>query len=165
LLSTVVLALALAQAHQPTVVPLGKVWVPVRKAYRERPNGIAWKELIRLQPGADLTGYEGQPVDLGPGDVVVVFGERYPGPGQSPLADVWLEKRTVFLFLGDIEDHLGLARGDPVFKIAVGRTIAHELEHIRRNSHDHDPDGFFARCLGRKEMLELGWGRPSVVDK
>jgi len=52
--------------------------------------------------------------------------------------------------------HLGVVRtlvgGGKRFQVALGRVIAHEVEHVLRRDAEHAPSGWFARELGRAEL-------------
>jgi hypothetical protein len=142
---------------------LGKVLLP------ERIGSLAKEEIVRLTPGVVLQEYAGDKVKLDAGDALVIFIDRCPkalaeinrkGTAVGlPLAVSRSDQRTVFVFIRDLEDALG---DDPRFKIALGRLVAHELEHIRRQSPEHDETGYFKACLSRDDLLRLGTvgGRP-----
>jgi hypothetical protein len=142
---------------------LGKVLLP------ERIGSLAKEEIVRLTPGVVLQEYAGDKVKLDAGDTLVIFVDRCPkalaeinrkGTAVGlPLAVSRSDQRTVFVFIRDLEDALG---DDPRFKIALGRLVAHELEHIRRQSPEHDETGYFKACLSRDDLLRLGTvgGRP-----
>jgi hypothetical protein len=38
-------------------------------------------------------------------------------------------------------------------------TLASSLEHINRQSGDHDREGFFKACPTASNLTDLGWGR------
>lgn len=138
---------------------LGTVHLP------ERIGNLAKQEIVRLTPGLVLQEYSGDKVKLDPGDTLVIFLDRCPKAvaeihrkGKAvglPLAVSRYDQRTVFVFVRDLEDALG---DDPRLKIALGRLVAHELEHVRRQSHDHDETGYFKECLSRDDLLRLGAG-------
>ena len=142
---------------------LGKVLVP------ERIGSLAKQEVVRLTPGVVLQEYSGDKVKLDAGDTLVIFTDRCPKalaeinrkgqPVGLPLAVSRSDQRTVFVFIRDLEDALG---DDPRVKIALGRLVAHELEHIRRQSSDHDETGYFKAGLTRDDLLRLGTARTSA---
>ena len=130
------------------------------------PKGIgtlARQEIERLVPGVVTQEYAGDKVKLDPGDALVIFLDRCPKAvaeihrkGKAaglPLAVSRYDQRTVFVFIRDLEDALG---DDPRLKIALGRLVAHELEHVRRQSPEHDETGYFKACLSRDDLLRLG---------
>lgn len=131
-------------------------------------RGLAVAEMSRLAPSVEVAYYTGDRVERYPSEPLVIFVDRcpkevregYARAGQpAPLAAALLATHTAFVFVRDLEDYLGMPASDPRFRIALGRVIAHELEHLRRNSPDHDAKGFFKACLGRDEMLTIGWGQ------
>ena len=136
---------------------LGTVLVP------EEIGSLARQEIARLTPGVILRKYSGDKVQLDASDTLVVFVERCPKALAEihrkrktvglPLAVSRYDQRTVFVFIRDLEDSLG---DDPRVKIALGRLVAHELEHVRRQSPDHDETGYFKACLSRDDLLRLG---------
>jgi hypothetical protein len=136
---------------------LGKVLLP------EGIGGLAKQEIVRLTPGLVMQEYSGDKVKLDAGDTLVIFLDRCPKAvaeihrkGRAvglPLAVSRYDQRTVFVFIRDLEEALG---GDPRLKIALGRLVAHELEHVRRQSPDHDETGYFKECLSRDDLLRLG---------
>jgi hypothetical protein len=136
---------------------LGKVLLP------ERIGSLAKQEIVRLTPGVVMQEYSGDKVKLDAGDALVIFLERCPKAvaeihrkGKAvglPLAVSRYDQRTVFVFIRDLEEALG---DDPRLKIALGRLVAHELEHVRRQSPDHDETGYFKECLSRDDLLRLG---------
>lgn len=115
-------------------------------------SGLTRGEIVRLAPYASVFVYEGDQVRRDPTrDVVVIYMDRAPDHlrRRNALAVAYYEKRIVAVFVRDLEDYLRTNRGDPVFRIALGRVIAHELEHVRRQTDQHDADGFFKACLSR----------------
>jgi hypothetical protein len=76
------------------------------------------------------------------------------------LATTDYENRLVVVFTRQVERAIGQGgRRSPFFAIALGRIIAHEAEHGRRQSAEHDRSGFFRACLSKKELVAIGWGR------
>jgi len=148
---------AASPSREPARLALGTVFLP------ERTGTLAKQEVVRLTPGVVTQEYSGDKVSLGAGDTLVVFMDRCPKGLAAinrqtqavglPLAVTQYDKRTVFVFIRDLEDALG---DDPRLKIALGRLIAHELEHLRRQSSEHDKTGYFKACLTRDELLHLG---------
>jgi hypothetical protein len=131
-------------------------------------RGLTEAELVRLQPEAQVSYYSGPSVDRLPSEPLVIFVDRCPREVRegyarlnhpAPLAAALLSTSTVFVFVRDLEDYLGMPSSDPRFRLALGRVIAHEVEHVRRGSPDHDKRGFFQSCLSRTEMLALAWGK------
>jgi hypothetical protein len=122
-----------------------------------------WEEVRRLTPWADLRTYDAGAAVLTrePGDVVVIYSERAPDEmrRRGVLGKAKADRRLVFVFLGDLERLLRLPRGTHAFQVALGRVVAHELEHVRRGAGGHDERGWFVACLGREDLLSPWFGR------
>jgi len=124
-------------------------------------DGLTWREIKRLQPGIELRAYEQDgSVYQGPTDVVVIFKDRAPTDFRTAhpnaIAVYSRRRRLAFVILKDMEEWLGLNRTQPQFQIALGRVIAHELEHSKRESHEHDQDGFFRSRYRQEDLLSAG---------
>ena len=76
---------------------------------------------------------------------------------QGVLAAAEIERRVAFVFMRDLERAAGLGRGDPRFQVALGRAVAHELEHVGRGTREHDalknPERFTCRRCSRERRL------------
>jgi len=59
------------------------------------------------------------------------------------------------VYIRKVERLLGTDLANPRVRIALGRIIAHELEHVRRQSAEHDSEGFFRPCFSREYLLGL----------
>lgn len=119
------------------------------------------QELARFEPTLELERYSGKSVERDPSrDVVVVYMEDAPADfrEKGALAAAVYGKRMIYVFVRDLERYLSINKGDPRFRIALGRILAHELEHVRRQRPGHDAQGYFKACLSKDEMLALGWG-------
>lgn len=68
----------------------------------------------------------------------------------SNLAQTVLHCRYVIVRLRVLHREVGYG---PPFDRALGVVIAHEIEHIERNSTGHDRRGWFAAELGPEELL------------
>jgi hypothetical protein len=117
-----------------------------------------WNEIERLIPAVELHAYEKDAaVFRQDGAVVVIFKERAPDDFRKMHPDalaVWQRERgLVFVLLKELEDYLRLRRTDCAFAVAVGRIIAHELEHVQRGSGEHDKSGLFKAKLSREDLL------------
>jgi hypothetical protein len=124
--------------------------------------GLTWKEVERLTPGVKLVQYEGTGLWRDADDVIIVYtDDKAPQPFKDRvlLARADYKERIVFVHVKDMESYLELNRRAPRFQIALGRVVAHELEHVRRQTGTHDTTGWFQACLSREDMLEFGWGR------
>lgn len=158
--------LCAGRASWASELTLGRVFLP------ERIGSLARQEIERLTPGLVMREYSDDKVKLDPGDVLVIFLDRCPKgvadihrKGKAvglPLAVSRYDQRTVFVFVRDLEDALG---DDPRLKIALGRLVAHELEHVRRQSAEHDETGYFKACLSRDDLLRLGTLGPRAALK
>lgn len=120
-------------------------------------------EVHRLTPGAHLRPYQGDSVvRTEPAHVALVAVERAPDHARQRarvmVAVADHERRLVFVFVRDLEDYLRVPRVDPRYQVALGRVVAHELEHIRRRSRDHDRAGWFLACLTRDDLLSPRFG-------
>jgi hypothetical protein len=127
------------------------------------PTGAAWEEVLRLTPWAQLRQYDphADVVEREPGDVVVIYDERAPDQARrrGVLALAKVERHLVFVFLADLEALVRHPRGTRAYQVALGRVVAHELEHVRRGSRDHERSGWFVACLGREDLLSSWFGR------
>ena len=126
-------------------------------AYLPTGPGAAWKEIERLTPGVELHAYEPDAaVFQQDGEVVVIFKERAPSEFRKlhpdALAVCQRERGLVFVLVREIEDFLKVNRTEPAFRIAVGRIIAHELQHVQRGA-PHDEAGLFKPQLSREDLL------------
>src|SRR5689334_11629132 len=155
--TSLLLAAVLSQASAPvapTPEPERVVLVPAAA------GKLALQEAKRLTPWARFETYQGDAVEQGPDQVAVLFtNRRATGVFAGAVGIALYDRGLVLVFMRDLEDALGKNRGDPMFKVALGRVVAHELEHVRRGKPGHDETGYFAACPTRDNMLTLGWGR------
>lgn len=119
---------------------------------------LAIAELRRLQPDVELGTYDPHEISAGPCDVVAGF--RLDHAEGGVLAQAVPSARRIYVFTRDVERAIRKDAAHPIYQIALGRLLAHELEHVRRGAGSpHDTKGFFAACLTPRTMVELGWGR------
>jgi hypothetical protein len=116
-------------------------------------------EVLRRHPGARLRPYGGSPLDVRrrPGDVLVIYCTdplRAPhGGGVAVGVTVpGHESRAVLVFVVNLMSSLRLRPGDAGLNVAIGRTVAHELEHVRRGKPGHDRRGWFRRCADLDDL-------------
>jgi hypothetical protein len=142
------LALVLLGARASAQVP-GIVHVPMKP-------DLVWQEIERLRPGLwTLRDYEGTSVQRFPGEIVVVLTLEPMKRRKGTLAVSAYERRLIVVYVREVERLLGTDIANPKARIALARIIAHELEHVRRQSVEHDADGFFKSCLSRDYLLTL----------
>ncbi len=117
---------------------------------------LVWQEIERLRPGVwTLRDYEGPTVQRRPGEIVVILTLEPMNRRKGTLAVSAYERRLIVVYVREVERLLGTDIANPRARIALARIIAHELEHVRRQSAEHDAGGFFKSCLSREYLLTL----------
>lgn len=167
------LAVAVAAALWPEAARAQALRVHVPVAVKD----LSREEAIRIA-GADLSfaEYEGTEVRRAAGEIVLLIKDETPAewrrerdPHYGAVAAADPERRLIFVFEKDLQRNLGLNRTDPLYRIALGRVIAHEVEHLRRAAAGlppgHDESGWFRACPSRDEMTRLGWGPRSAEGR
>lgn len=159
----VALALALSASTQVEIVRSLDTTASIAVHLPEAVDGPVTQELKRLVKNIVPKQYvAGQDIHYNPTtDVVVLYRESAPEDIRSERAAAAFdrERRMVFVFIGDMERLLNVKRSDPRFAVALGRAIAHEVEHARHGPGQHDSEGFFKGELTREQMLQPGFGR------
>jgi hypothetical protein len=103
-------------------------------------SGPMMAEVRLRDPGARLRPYGGSPFDVrrARGDVLVIpCSDTPPGAPRDGIAVGTCDRasRTVLVLTTNLAMVLGAAAGDPrVYAAAVARVVAHEMEHLRRDS-------------------------------
>ena len=142
------LALVLVAVRASAQVP-AVVHVPMKP-------DLVWQEIERLRPGLwTLRHYEGPTVQRLPGEIVVVLTLEPTNRRKGTLAVSAYQRRLIVVYVREVERLLGTDIANPRARIALARIIAHELEHVRRQSTEHDTEGFFKSCLSREYLLTL----------
>ena len=117
-------------------------------------------EFNRIQPTIEVVSYKGRKtVELAPDAVLVFYVEEPPADRadlKDALAMALYERHRVYVFIKTLETQLRMNRSDPQFRVALGRVLAHEVEHVRRGVPGHDETGFFKACVSREYLLALG---------
>jgi hypothetical protein len=116
------------------------------------------REVRRRHPRAALRQYVGDPPHVSRerrAAVVIYCCDQPPrGPRGVALGMADLRSGVVLVFVRDLRRYLRLRRwDDPRLDVAIGRVIAHELEHLRRGDGAHDRAGWFRRCPDSAYML------------
>jgi len=117
-----------------------------------------WEQVRRRHPRAELRAYDGSPFDVSRsrGDAIVVYCNDQPpnvprGGVAGAMAD--LASGLVLVCVRDVRAFLRLRWDDPRLGVAIGRLIAHELEHVRRGSRAHDRRGWFRACARPEDLV------------
>src|SRR6266446_1480238 len=114
-------------------------------------------EVRRRHPGARLEPYDGSPFDVRRrrGDVLVIpCSDTPPGAPRDGVAVGTCDRasRTVLVLTTNLAGFLCLRPGDARLDVVLGRTVAHEMEHLRRGTRGHDRRGWFSRCVDLDDL-------------
>src|SRR5260370_11959680 len=88
------------------------------------------------------------------GGVVVCEARAGLGP-RGRLAATDYQRRLIVVYLRKVERLLGTDLANPRVRIALGRIIAHELEHVRRQTAEPDSEAFFRPYSSPHYLLRL----------
>jgi len=119
------------------------VWMPAT-------NPDVSAEIKRLQPEVVIATYTGSTITRQPGEAVVLLGEI----GADNRVGVALSDGRVIVYQRTLERAIDYTRGHPLFRLAMARVIAHELEHLRRGGPEHDKAGWFSRCPSKRDLVD-----------
>ncbi len=119
---------------------------PVAKSEFERVTKLTRQETLEFVAATNKTPFTAK-------DTIVLIREEAPKEIVA-LGAAEIDKRVIAVFVKDLEKFLSLDRDNTRFKVAVGRILAHELEHVRRGNKKHDKQGWFRSCADRKWLTE-----------
>lgn len=131
----------------------------MRLVYVPEPPSLMWEEVLRRHPRTVLQEYGGELPRPDRRSAVVAFCCDQPPyvprrGGGVALGMTDPARRAVLVFTRDLRLALRLRRwDDPRLDVAIGRVIAHELEHLRRGSGAHDRRGWFRACASPADLL------------
>jgi hypothetical protein len=118
------------------------------------------REVLRRHPRAVLRPYRGT-FDAAvrrraDGEVVVGYDPEPPREfvGPDDLGHAYLSAGAALVFTREVMAECRIGDWeDPRVAVAVGRVLAHELEHVRRGVTRHDARGWFAPYVSRATLL------------
>ena len=114
------------------------------------------RAIRHYHPRASVREYDGDPTTVARarGDVLVIYCATPPRGGpRNAIGMTEHRSRVVLIFTRFMRDALRLRWADPRLPTAIGRTIAHEVEHLRRGTRGHDRSGWFTACGTPDELL------------
>lgn len=128
----------------------------MRLVHLPEAGGPVRREIRRRHPHVSLRRYKGDPFSVARarGDVLVVYCNTPPRGGpRNAIGMTEHGSRVVLVFTNCLRAALRLRWTDPRLATAIGSTVAHELEHLRRKSRAHDRAGWFRACATPEGLI------------